>query len=182
ADDAAAPQRHSLSLAIRNGFLRRRLRQPARLGLALSRALRLGPDGCDLRQARRRRSAARPVLSRRPRCVSHRLQRRLQPAVSAAEASFPLRDRRPAAWGGRVARRQSVLRQVGLHVQGTRQHSKQTSAIAIDNWPGGRMNNRILKSAMYIAMGMSLAAALPVTVAHAASDGSLVGKLVDASN
>jgi hypothetical protein len=45
------------------------------------------------------------------------------------------------------------------------------------------MNNRILKSAMYIAMGMSLAAALPATVAHAASgDGSLVGKLVDASN
>ena len=45
------------------------------------------------------------------------------------------------------------------------------------------MNNRILKSAMYIAMGMSLAAALPANIAHAASgDGSLVGKLVDASN
>jgi outer membrane receptor for ferrienterochelin and colicin len=44
------------------------------------------------------------------------------------------------------------------------------------------MTNKILKSAMYIAMGMSLAAALPATVAHAASDGSLVGKLVDASN
>src|SRR5688572_24773998 len=58
-----------------------------------------------------------------------------------------------------------------------------TSALAIDNWPGGRMNNRLLKSAMYIAMGMSLAAALPATVAHAASgDGSLVGRLTDASN
>src|SRR5688572_10246787 len=45
------------------------------------------------------------------------------------------------------------------------------------------MNNRILKTAMYIAMGMSLAAALPATVAHAASgDGSLVGRLTDASN
>jgi hypothetical protein len=45
------------------------------------------------------------------------------------------------------------------------------------------MNNRLLKSAMYIAMGMSLAAALPATVAHAASgDGSLVGRLTDASN
>ena len=44
------------------------------------------------------------------------------------------------------------------------------------------MNNRLLKSAMYIAMGMSLAAALPATVAHAASDGSLVGRLIDASN
>jgi hypothetical protein len=45
------------------------------------------------------------------------------------------------------------------------------------------MNNRLLKSAMYIAMGMSLAAALPATVAHAASgDGSLVGRLSDASN
>lgn len=44
------------------------------------------------------------------------------------------------------------------------------------------MNNRILKTAMYIAMGMSLAAALPATVAQAASDGSLVGRLTDASN
>ena len=44
------------------------------------------------------------------------------------------------------------------------------------------MNNRLLKSAMYIAMGMSLAAALPATVAHAASDGSLVGRLTDADN
>jgi len=45
------------------------------------------------------------------------------------------------------------------------------------------MNNRILKSAMYVAMGMSLAAALPATVAHAGSnDGSLVGQLVDAGN
>jgi hypothetical protein len=44
------------------------------------------------------------------------------------------------------------------------------------------MNNRILQTAMYIAMGMSLAAALPATVAHAASDGSLVGRLTDASN
>jgi hypothetical protein len=44
------------------------------------------------------------------------------------------------------------------------------------------MNNRLLKSAMYIAMGMSLAVALPATVAHAASDGSLVGRLTDASN
>ena len=54
ADDAAAAQRHSRALAVRNGFLRRRLRQPARLGLAVSRALRLGADGRDLRQARRR--------------------------------------------------------------------------------------------------------------------------------
>jgi hypothetical protein len=44
------------------------------------------------------------------------------------------------------------------------------------------MNNRLLKSAMYIAMGMSLAAALPATVAHAASDGSLLGRLTDADN
>lgn len=44
------------------------------------------------------------------------------------------------------------------------------------------MNNRILKTAMYIAMGMSLAAALPATIAHATSDGSLVGRLTDASN
>ncbi len=44
------------------------------------------------------------------------------------------------------------------------------------------MNNRILKSAMYIAMGMSLAAALPATIAHAASDGSLVGRLTDGDN
>jgi hypothetical protein len=45
------------------------------------------------------------------------------------------------------------------------------------------MTNKILKSAMYVAMGMSLAAALPATVAHAASgDGSLVGRLADASN
>lgn len=45
------------------------------------------------------------------------------------------------------------------------------------------MNNRILKAAMYVAMGMSLASALPMTAAHAASgDGSLVGRLTDASN
>ena len=44
------------------------------------------------------------------------------------------------------------------------------------------MNNRILKGAMYIAMGMSLAAALPATIAHAASDGSLVGRLTDGDN
>ncbi|HKS54364.1 MAG TPA: TonB-dependent receptor [Steroidobacteraceae bacterium] len=45
------------------------------------------------------------------------------------------------------------------------------------------MNNRVLKAAMYVAMGMSLAAALPPTVAYAAAgDGSLVGRLVDASN
>jgi hypothetical protein len=45
------------------------------------------------------------------------------------------------------------------------------------------MNNRVLKAAMYVAMGMSLAAALPATIAHAANtDGSLVGRLVDASN
>jgi hypothetical protein len=45
------------------------------------------------------------------------------------------------------------------------------------------MNNRVLKAAMYVAMGMSLAAALPATVAYAAAgDGSLVGRLVDASN
>ena len=35
---------------------------------------------------------------------------------------------------------------------------------------------------MYIAMGMSLAAALPATVAHAASDGSLVGRSPTRSN
>lgn len=45
------------------------------------------------------------------------------------------------------------------------------------------MNNRILKTAMYVAMGMSLAAALPMTAAHAGSnDGSLVGRLTDSSN
>jgi outer membrane receptor for ferrienterochelin and colicin len=45
------------------------------------------------------------------------------------------------------------------------------------------MTNRILKTAMYVAMGMSLAAALPATVAHAASgDGSLVGRLTDGNN
>ncbi|HET9448002.1 MAG TPA: carboxypeptidase regulatory-like domain-containing protein, partial [Steroidobacteraceae bacterium] len=44
------------------------------------------------------------------------------------------------------------------------------------------MNNRLLKGAMYVAMGMSLAAALPATVALAASDGSLVGRLTDADN
>src|ERR1044072_3868324 len=45
------------------------------------------------------------------------------------------------------------------------------------------MNNRILKGAMYVAMGMSLAAALPATVAYAGSnDGSLGGRLVDASH
>jgi hypothetical protein len=44
------------------------------------------------------------------------------------------------------------------------------------------MSNRVLKAAMYVAMGMSLAAALPATVAQAASDGSLVGRLTDASN
>ncbi len=43
--------------------------------------------------------------------------------------------------------------------------------------------NRILKTAMYVAMGMSLASALPMTAAHAASgDGSLVGRLTDAGN
>ena len=45
------------------------------------------------------------------------------------------------------------------------------------------MSNRVLKAAMYVAMGMSLAAALPATVAHAAAgDGSLVGRLVDAGD
>ena len=45
------------------------------------------------------------------------------------------------------------------------------------------MNNRILKAAMYVAMGISLASALPMTAAHAASgDGSLVGRLTDAGN
>ncbi|HEV8332192.1 MAG TPA: TonB-dependent receptor [Steroidobacteraceae bacterium] len=45
------------------------------------------------------------------------------------------------------------------------------------------MNNRVLKAAMYVAMGMSLAAALPMSAAYAGSgDGSLVGRLVDASN
>ena len=121
ADDAAAAQRHSGALAVRHGFLGRRLRQPARLGLAVSRALRLGADGRDVRPARRRRSAARHVLSRRARCLSHRLQRRLQPAVRAAEAALPFRDRRPAARRSRMARRQSVFRPVGLHVQGARQ-------------------------------------------------------------
>src|SRR5262249_37234311 len=113
----------------------------------------------------------------------HRLQRRLQPAVRAAEAALPLRDRRPAARRGRMARRQSLFRQVGLHVQGTRQHSTKHPHKQSITGPGGRMNNRILKSAMYVAMGLSIAPALPVTFAHAASgDGSLVGKLVDASN
>ena len=45
------------------------------------------------------------------------------------------------------------------------------------------MNNRILQAAMYVAMGMSLAAGLPMTAAHAGSgDGSLAGRLTDASN
>jgi hypothetical protein len=45
------------------------------------------------------------------------------------------------------------------------------------------MNNRVLKAAMYVAMGMSLAAALPMSAAYAGSgDGSLVGRLTDASN
>jgi hypothetical protein len=44
------------------------------------------------------------------------------------------------------------------------------------------MNNRILKTAMYIALGMSLASALPMTTAHANSDGSLVGRLTDGDN
>src|SRR5690348_5228432 len=44
------------------------------------------------------------------------------------------------------------------------------------------MKNRILKSAMYVAIGISLAAAMPAKIAHADSDGSLVGRLTDASN
>ena len=89
-----------------------------------------------------------------------------------AEAALPLGDRRPAARRSRVARRQSVLRPVGLHIQGAGFMTSTTGG------PGGRMSNRVLKAAMYVAMGMSLAAALPATVAHAAAgDGSLVGHL-----
>ena len=59
ADDAAAAQRHSGALAVGLGLLRRRLRQHARLGLAVPRALRLGADGRDLRPPEVRRSADR---------------------------------------------------------------------------------------------------------------------------
>lgn len=44
------------------------------------------------------------------------------------------------------------------------------------------MNNTILKTAMYVAMGMSLAAALPITAHAAGNDGSLVGRLTDSDN
>ena len=45
------------------------------------------------------------------------------------------------------------------------------------------MNNKILKTAMYIAMGISLASALPLHEASAASgDGSLVGRLTSGDN
>jgi outer membrane receptor for Fe3+-dicitrate len=44
------------------------------------------------------------------------------------------------------------------------------------------MNNRILKTAIYVAMGMSLAGALPMTATAASGDGSLVGRLTDGNN
>jgi outer membrane receptor for Fe3+-dicitrate len=44
------------------------------------------------------------------------------------------------------------------------------------------MNNRILKTAIYVAMGMSLAGALPMTASAASGDGSLVGRLTDGNN
>ena len=67
ADHAAAPQRHSRALAIGNDVLRRRLREPARLGPGVPRALWLGADGRDVRPPRSRRPATRRVLSRRAR-------------------------------------------------------------------------------------------------------------------
>ena len=53
ADHAAAAQRHSRALAVRHGLFGRRVRQPARLGLVVPGALRLGADGRDLRRPRR---------------------------------------------------------------------------------------------------------------------------------
>ena len=69
-------------------YLRRRLRQPARLGLAVPRAVRLGADGRHLRPLRRHGDPdASRVLLRRPRRLPHRLQRRLRHATSCRPSS-----------------------------------------------------------------------------------------------
>ena len=59
-----------------------RLQQHARLGLAVPRAVRLGADGRDHRPPRQRPTIRRidVVLSRRPRRLPHRVQRRLSAA------------------------------------------------------------------------------------------------------
>jgi hypothetical protein len=44
------------------------------------------------------------------------------------------------------------------------------------------MQNRLLRTAIYLAMGASLAAALPYTAQAASGDGSLVGRLTDSEN
>ena len=68
ADDAAAPQRHSRALAVGHGVLATtRLRQPARLGPGVSRAVWLGADGRDLRPPGQATRHIAMVLPRRAR-------------------------------------------------------------------------------------------------------------------
>src|SRR5688572_19121798 len=182
-DDAAAAQRDPGALAVGMGLLRRRIREHARLGLALPRALRLAADGRHLRAPAVRRTGHRRLLPRRARRVPHRVQRRLRDAALPGETARALGDRGFAAGRGGVARRQPVLRPVGLRVpgRGADVRAGRRGSVHSHYRRGGRMRNRKLHAALYVAMGMSLASALPMQGAFAANaDGSLAGRLTEA--
>src|SRR5690606_16086172 len=104
------------TVAVRDDVRPQWILEPARLGPAVHRALRLDADGRPFRPPRRRGPRGRRLVPGPPRGLAQRLQRRLQPAVRAGADPFTLRYGGPAARGSRMARRQPVLRPVGLRL------------------------------------------------------------------
>ena len=163
------------------------LRQHARLGLALSRAVRLGADGRDLRAPDVRRSADRRLLSRRARRLPHRVQRRLQPAVRAGQQHFRSdtvdSQRGEVEWrGGNLYFDQwdyEFEAQVCSPQLAQRDRTETIKSLAGRQY---EQQDYSSEPAMYVAMG-SRSATLPSQMAHAASgDGSLVGRLTASDN
>src|SRR5690606_11676627 len=103
-----------------------------------------------------------------------RLQRRLRPPAVAGQAPLPFRNRRPAARRSRMARRQPVLRPVGLRL---RRHAATTTTTMIIDRRGVMSSTRNMrKSVLSIAMGLCLASLASAPAFAQSVTGAVAGR------
>src|SRR5690606_18428833 len=93
----------------------------------------------------------------------HRVHRRLRPGLRPGQVAFPVRDRRPAAWRGRVERRKPVLRPVGLRLPSQATTMSTNRGETMRSTTRNPRTRNLRKSVLCMAMGVCLSSlAAPV--------------------
>src|SRR5690606_19922636 len=117
----------------------------------------------------------------------HRVHRRLRPGLRPGQVAFPVRDRRPAAWRGRVERRKPVLRPVGLRLPSQATTMTTNRGETMRSTTRNPRTRNLRKSVLCMAMGLCLSslAAAPVmaqSVTGAVAGEAQAGTVVTISN